>query len=110
MCVQVPQWILFFYTTFVIQLYASPWFMTVFANRLELPILLRLWDHLLIHSEPLAFYFFCVALLSKHAEELMSYNPVVLPEKLSQLTVTTLKDVGHIIYMSAHCIQSPFVF
>lgn len=76
-----------------VQLYASPWFMTLFANRLELPVLIRLWDHLLLHSEPLSFFFFSVALLSNSGESLLKQNPVVLPEKLSQITLKSIAEV-----------------
>lgn len=48
------------------ELYASPWFLTFFANRLAPDIILRLVDLVLSEDDPLCVYWLSIALICSY--------------------------------------------
>eukprot|EP00474_Spongospora_subterranea_P010602 CRZ11060.1 hypothetical protein [Spongospora subterranea] len=82
------------------ELYASPWFMTFFANRVAFPPLIRIWDHLILHGESLIIYFLAVALLISNSEMLRNQSPVVLPERLTQLNIESIGLVDQLFALA----------
>eukprot|EP00741_Cyanophora_paradoxa_P013914 tig00020723_g13431.t1 len=68
-------------------LYAVPWFLTLFARSLRIDVVFPVWDWLLTENDPLAPYFFAVALVSRNRAELLATHASQLPEALVCLTV-----------------------
>ncbi|CEP00662.1 hypothetical protein PBRA_001716, partial [Plasmodiophora brassicae] len=88
------------------ELYASPWFMTVFANRLPFSVLLYVWDCLMFHHEPLILYFLAAALLISNSDSIRSQSVVVLPEKLTQLSVVSVANVDELFATANNLLSS----
>ena len=76
------------------ELYASSWFLTLYANRCRLEVTLFLWDGLLLDSaeEPLLHYYLSLALLIANRAALLHESAVSLPELLSRLTIASKRD------------------
>ena len=69
------------------ELYASSWFITLFANRLKPDLLFILWDLLLIDSDkdPNLYIFFCLALIIYNRDQLLTCDEIALPSILSKM-------------------------
>ena len=81
------------------ELYASSWFITLFANRCKLKILIYLWDFLLIelYDDPLLFYFICLTLIISQRSIILKESIVQLPETLSRLSIHSTREVNNLI-------------
>lgn len=66
-------------------LYATSWFVTLFARNFTVETVLALWDLLLLEDNPLGTCFFGLALLLSKREELLAIDPSRLPETLMML-------------------------
>ncbi len=53
------------------ELYATPWFITLFARRLPFPVVYALWDAYIVEGDPLLHYFAMIALLIDNKAVLM---------------------------------------
>lgn len=74
-------------------LYATSWFVTLFARNFTVETVLALWDMLLLEDNPLGTCFFGLALLLSKREELLKCDPSSLPERLMMLGVNSPEDV-----------------
>ncbi len=62
------------------ELYASSWFITMHANKMNPKLLLHLWDLLLLDDDSHLHYFVALALLIQHKSAILSQPPSNLPE------------------------------
>lgn len=95
------------------ELYASSWFMTVYANRLKPELLFHLWDMLILDLEhPHMHYFFSLSLLISHRNQILKADVIKLPEMLSKLTADTTEKIVALAAKAKHhyWIQSPRTF
>lgn len=74
-------------------LYATSWFVTLFARNFTVESVLALWDLLLLEDNPLGTSFFGIALLCSKREELLSVDESRIPETLMMLTASSPADV-----------------
>lgn len=74
-------------------LYATSWFVTLFARNFSVEAVLALWDLLLLEDNPLGPYFFALALLLSKRDALVSTDPSLLPETLMVLTAHSADEV-----------------
>jgi hypothetical protein len=89
------------------ELYACSWFITLFANRLAPPLLLRLWDVLLLHAgDATLILFFCVALMREGREVLLNADGAELPLHLMRLVENVIGDdaaaLEHLLLKAVH--------
>lgn len=71
------------------ELYATPWFLTLFASTLELPVLYQIWDFYLSLNDPAIHHFVVLALVIENAEVILAENEANLPEKMCKLALGT---------------------
>ncbi|GAB0493785.1 hypothetical protein MMPV_005070 [Pyropia vietnamensis] len=74
-------------------LYATSWFVTLFARNFSVEAVLALWDLLLLEDNPLGPYFFALALLLSKRDVLVNTDPSLLPETLMVLTAHSADEV-----------------
>lgn len=74
-------------------LYATSWFVTLFARNFTVETVLALWDLLLLEDNPLGTCFFGLALLLERRDELMRIDSSRLPETLMMLGVQSPAQV-----------------
>ncbi|CDF40716.1 unnamed protein product [Chondrus crispus] len=74
-------------------LYATSWFVTLFARNFTVESVLALWDLLLLEDNPLGTSFFGIALLCSKREELLSVDESRIPETLMMLTANSPEEV-----------------
>lgn len=74
-------------------LYATSWFVTLFARNFTVESVLALWDLLLLEDNPLGTVFFGVALLCSKREQLLSVDESRIPETLMLLTANSPDEV-----------------
>lgn len=74
-------------------LYATSWFVTLFARNFTVESVLALWDLLLLEDDPLGTVFFGIALLCSKREELLSVDESRIPETLMLLTANSPDEV-----------------
>lgn len=74
-------------------LYATSWFVTLFARNFSVEAVLALWDLLLLEDNPLGPYFFALALLLSKRDALVTTDPSLLPETLMVLTAHSADEV-----------------
>ena len=72
------------------ELYATPWFITLFARDCHLDVLYFLWDVYLIEDDPFFHYFLALALLVQQRDHLLSLDASALPISLRQLRLSSL--------------------
>lgn len=80
-------------------LYATSWFVTLFARNFTVECVMALWDLLLLSDNPLGITFFGIATLTRRREELLSVDPSRLPETLMMLTAKSgdeVRELWHI--------------
>lgn len=74
-------------------LYATSWFVTLFARNFTVESVMTLWDLLLLEDNPLGTSFFGIALLCSKREELLSVDESRIPETLMMLTANSPEEV-----------------
>ncbi|CAN8063002.1 unnamed protein product [Agarophyton chilense] len=74
-------------------LYATSWFVTLFARNFTVESIMALWDLLLLEDDPLGTSFFGIALLRSKRDELLSVDESRIPETLMMLTAKSPADV-----------------
>ncbi len=74
-------------------LYATSWFVTLFARNFTVECVMALWDLLLLSDNPLGITFFGIAMLTDRREELLSVDASTLPETLMMLTAASGDEV-----------------
>lgn len=74
-------------------LYATSWFVTLFARNFTVESVLALWDLLLLEDNPLGTSFFGIALLCSKREELLTVDESRIPETLMMLTANSPDEV-----------------
>jgi uracil phosphoribosyltransferase len=81
------------------ELYASSWFITMYANRLEMDVLLHFWDMLLLEhdDDPLLHYFLSLALLISNRETIMEQDFGMLPAMLSTIRISSTAEIDNLV-------------
>ena len=72
------------------ELYATPWFITLFARDLHVDVLSFLWDVYLIEDDPFLHYFLALALLMQQRDRLLHMDASSLPVSLRKLQLQSL--------------------
>ncbi|GMI23049.1 hypothetical protein TrCOL_g8125 [Triparma columacea] len=70
------------------ELYASGWFLTLFAQRLEMTDLYSFWDLYLLYDEPVLHHFVCLRLLMRGESTIAAASEATLPIILQQLSAS----------------------
>jgi uracil phosphoribosyltransferase/rhodanese-related sulfurtransferase len=69
------------------ELYATPWFVTMWAQKCEIDTLLHLWDELLLDLNPMFHYFVSLELVRYRKENIMKCCVDELPGVMSSITI-----------------------
>ena len=72
------------------ELYATAWFITLFARDTPLELLYAAWDFYLVEDDPYLHYFLALALLMQERERLLQLDGGQLPVALRRLHLTNL--------------------
>lgn len=72
--------------------YATPWILTLFASKMELPAACALWDRYIEKNDPSFMLFLCLAMVIKAQEGLLETEFSSLPEVLAGLTPSPEED------------------
>mmetsp|Transcript_127566 Transcript_127566/g.291560 ORF Transcript_127566/g.291560 Transcript_127566/m.291560 type:complete len:730 (+) Transcript_127566:98-2287(+) len=75
------------------ELYVTPWFLTLFASKTELDVLLLFWDLYIGQGDPYLFPFIGMALLEGVQTKLSHTDESSMPEVLSRLVLGNREDV-----------------
>ncbi|CAD8120628.1 unnamed protein product [Paramecium sonneborni] len=78
------------------ELYATPWLLTLFANKMSLECTYLLWEMLYIKKDQLMIYFFVVAVLIYFRQKLLSIDSSLLPQTLSGIYIDNVEIVKNI--------------
>jgi len=68
------------------ELYASGWFLTAFAQRLEHEDLWKVWDLYVLYDEPHLHHFACLSLLLRGSTDISAASEAFLPEMLMKVS------------------------
>jgi len=82
------------------EIYAFEWFMTMYAQKCPVDILLQVWDDLLLNADPRFHYFVSLELLRSQKTALMKYKVEELPEFLSSMTIVD-RDQNRRLFLQA---------
>lgn len=75
------------------ELYAVPWFLTLFARKTPLALVMALWDAYIIDGDPFLHVFVALALLTQNREALLKAPEDDLVPTLTALGMKTLNEV-----------------
>lgn len=67
------------------ELYAIPWFITLFARALPIDLVFALWDQYIVYDDPFLHYLMALALIIENRELLFISDRSSLPAALSQV-------------------------
>jgi Rab-GTPase-TBC domain/Rhodanese-like domain len=84
------------------ELYATPWFITLFARKMSLPVVCRLWDIYIIEDDPFLQYFVALTLLIRNHNKIVSSDHHALPQILSSLVFASVDDVDQVVRLAKH--------
>ena len=76
------------------ELYVTPWFLTLFSSKVQLPVLFVLWDWLMLESDSVFFCFVSLAILISNRRMLLSTEVSQLPETLSKLSINSVPELS----------------
>lgn len=72
--------------------YATPWLLTLFASKLDIPSVCQLWDKLIDRNDRTFAAYISIAILSRAEAQLLDTEISALPEALSALTPLPLEE------------------
>ncbi|CAK61993.1 unnamed protein product (macronuclear) [Paramecium tetraurelia] len=78
------------------ELYATPWLLTLFANKMSLECTYLLWEMLYIKKDQLMIYYFVIAVLIFFREKLLSIDSSLLPQTLSGIYIDNVEILKNI--------------
>lgn len=78
------------------ELYVTPWFLTLFSSKVQLSLLLVLWDLYLLEGDRTFFCFLALAILVTNRARLLLTEVSQLPETLSKLSIHSLPELSHV--------------
>mmetsp|Transcript_588 Transcript_588/g.343 ORF Transcript_588/g.343 Transcript_588/m.343 type:complete len:94 (+) Transcript_588:165-446(+) len=65
------------------EMYAMSWLLTYFANKLEMSLLIRLWEKVIEEDDQLMIFFLSVSLLTSNRQKLMECDSSNMPQLLA---------------------------
>lgn len=74
-------------------LYATSWFVTLFARNFTVECVMALWDLLLLSDNPLGLVFFGIAIVTGRRKDLLETDASRIPETLMMLTAESPAEV-----------------
>lgn len=74
-------------------LYATSWFVTLFARNFTVECVMALWDLLLLSDNPLGLVFFGIAIVTGRSKDLLETDASRIPETLMMLTAESPAEV-----------------
>jgi len=75
------------------ELFATPWFLTIFCSKMELPLVFKLWDLFLLENDKINLLFLGLALLFQEKNRLFEAEVSVLPQILTTLVLKSEEEV-----------------
>ena len=87
------------------ELYATPWFMTLFSRGLEPQQLFQLWDFFLLNDEPFLIHFVAYALLESYRDVVIETDFTNLPQVLTNLRFTDAIHMSQVCTRALECFQ-----
>ncbi|OEH78248.1 tbc1 domain family member related protein [Cyclospora cayetanensis] len=75
------------------ELYVTPWFLTLFSSKVQLPVLFVLWDRYLLERDSVFFCFLSLAILLCSRTILLRTEVSQLPETLSKLSIRSIPEL-----------------
>lgn len=74
--------------------YAAPWFITVFASKInEIEIVFKLWEEIIKENDELFTCYIAVGILRYFNNELAGCDPASLPKKISGLRLSSVDEI-----------------
>jgi len=81
-------------------LYATSWFVTLFAGDSTIPVVLTLWDQLLLREDPFFVYFVALALLAGDKDNILGVGECDLHEYMRKIKMESPRDVEAAVAMA----------
>ena len=78
------------------ELFATPWFLTVFCSKMTLDMVYCLWDLYLFENNRINMLFISLALLEKNRKEVFDRDISNLPQFFTSLTFKNIEDIEEI--------------
>lgn len=86
------------------ELYVTPWFLTLFASKVELGVLLALWDKYILEDDASFFCFLALALLIFNRSRILKTEVSQLPETLCRLSIHSTEQLDFVgVSLLPHC-------
>ena len=84
------------------ELFATPWFLTLFANKIsDIELLYELWDFIIEEKDPFNSLFISVSFLLSRRNEILRTHASSVPQTISQFEVTSLEELQNILSYSS---------
>lgn len=80
------------------ELYAVPWFVTLFARGLELSLLYQLWDIYIVYNDPFLHYYMALALILDTRTELFAEKEECYLPAIMGRVVDKIKDSSRLLH------------
>lgn len=71
----------------------TPWFLTLFSSKVQLPVLFVLWDGYLLEGDKVFFCYLSLAILITNRGILLRTEISQLPETLSKLSIDSISEL-----------------
>ncbi|EAR97714.2 rab-GTPase-TBC domain protein (macronuclear) [Tetrahymena thermophila SB210] len=87
------------------ELYSTPWFLTLFANKMSLELIYYFWEIYIVENDRNFVFFISLAVLLYKKDSFLKCDPALLPQKLTQIQIESLDDIKF-IYQKALQLKS----
>jgi hypothetical protein len=79
------------------ELFATPWFLTLFASKMSVELIYAFWDNYMIENDNLFICFFCLAYLLHFRNTIINKETSVIPQTISQLQLESVAELNLIV-------------
>ncbi|KAM3135450.1 hypothetical protein pb186bvf_012469 [Paramecium bursaria] len=80
------------------ELYATPWILTIFSNKMSIDCTLLLWESLFTKRDQLLVYFLVISILITYRQKLLSIDVSFLPQTLTGIYIDQVSDLKKIFH------------
>jgi len=78
------------------ELYATPWFLTLFASKMSLDMVYWLWDIFILENDTCLKFFIALALLLENKNLIIGSETSMIPQTIANLTVSNAAQMKNI--------------
>jgi len=80
------------------ELYATPWFITLFSRKNQVDLVHAFWDAYFVENDPFLHYFLAIALLRQNRDFILSQEQHRIPQTLSGLSFKSIDHLKRLLF------------